>query len=460
MKKTILFGLLVGGVWSLFSQQDRVVIGDITKGGSATIAIPDFRAAGEAQKHMNAFNETLWSDVQAASIFKMAAKTVYPLEIPQQPKDFKPPLVSPDALRRNTPTPQMVRQGPWLTDWSAPPVSASHLAFGYAGVQGDQLVLFGWLYNVTQPDLANAQIINKVYFGPVSEAGARKVAHEFAADILKQFGGVSLDGTKIYFVSTRTGTKEIWQMDYDGANQKPFTGYKSISTMPSVSQDGSKIAFTSFTGGNPAILIHSLETGRRLPFYNQKASMNATADFTPDAKSIVYSSSASGVAQLYIANLDGSNLRRLSSGRSIEVEPKINPKTGNEIVFVSGRSGPQQIYRMNIDGADVQRLTSGEGQASNPAWHPNGAYIAFAWTRGYDPGNFNIFVMDVATMKYDQLTSGAGRNENPTWAPDGRHLVFASNRSGSMQIWTMMADGTGLKQLTTQGRNEMPVWSK
>ena len=459
MKKTILFTLLAGGVWSLFPQQQRILI-DIIGGERATIAIPDFRGAGEAQKHMDVFNQVLWSDIQAGSIFKMAAKSVYPLEIPQQPKDFKPPAMPQDAARRNTPAPQPVRQGPWLTDWSAPPVSASHLAFGYAGVQGDQLVLFGWLYNVTQADVSNAQIIGKLYFGAVSEAGARKVAHEFAADILKQFGGVSLMNSKIYWVSNRTGNKEIWQMDYDGANQKPFTNYKSISTMPSVSQDGSKIAFTSYTGGNPAILIHSLESGRRLPFYNQKASMNATADFTPDAKSIVYSSSASGVAQLYMANTDGSNLRRLSSGSSIEVEPKINPKTGNDLVFVSGRSGPQQIYKMNIDGADVQRLSSGEGQASNPAWHPNGTHIAFAWTRGYDPGNFNVFVMDVATREYVQLTFGAGRNENPTWAPDGRHIVFASNRSGAMQIWTMMADGKDPKRLTTQGRNEMPVWSK
>jgi TolB protein len=115
---------------------------------------------------------------------------------------------------------------------------------------------------------------------------------------------------------------------------------------------------------------------------------------------------------------------------------------------------------MNLDGTDVRLLTSGEGQASNPAWHPGGQHIAFAWTKGYAPGNFNIFVMDVATRSYVQLTHGAGRNENPSWAPDGRHLVFSSNRSGGTQIWTMLADGTQLHQLTTQGRNTMPVWSK
>jgi TolB protein len=115
---------------------------------------------------------------------------------------------------------------------------------------------------------------------------------------------------------------------------------------------------------------------------------------------------------------------------------------------------------MNIEGTDVVRLTTGEGEAVNPAWHPEGQHIAFAWTRGFEPGNFNIFVMDVATRRVDQLTHGAGRNENPGWAPDGKHIVFSSRKAGRTQIYTMLADGTQVKQLTSQGDNTMPVWSK
>jgi TolB protein len=150
----------------------------------------------------------------------------------------------------------------------------------------------------------------------------------------------------------------------------------------------------------------------------------------------------------------------ISSAGWIDTEPKVNPKTGAEIAFVSGRSGPQQVYRMSMDGADVERLTPGEGEASNPSWHPGGQILAYAWTRGYATGNFNIFTMDVATRKYIQLTHSEGRNENPSWGPDGVHLAFMSNRGGSYQIWTMLADGSEARQLTTQGRNYSPIWGK
>ena len=443
---------------ALAAQQSDVII-KLSSQEKAALAVPDLRGSGAAQQYMGVFNETLWSDLQSAGIFKMVPKSLYWTQVPQQPQDFRP---QPAGVQRGTPANTRPNgQGLWLSDWMSPPVSANYLAFGYTGEESGQIVLRGWLYNVGQNDLANAQVFGKNYLAPLTADGARKVAHDFATDILKQFGQVSLTGTRIYYVSERSrGIKEIWSMDPDGANQKQMTFYKSLSIMPTVSPDGTRLAFSSFARGNPGITVHSTETGRRLPFYNEVSPLTATPEFTPDGKQLLYSSSVTGWAQIYIANLDGSGMRRVTYSRSIDMEPKVNRKTGTEIAFISDRSGMPQIYRMSMEGTDVARLTTGEGEAVNPAWHPDGQHLAFAWTRGYAPGNYNVFIMDVATRQFVQLTHGAGRNENPSWAPDGRHLVFSSNRSGSPQIWTMLADGTQLQQLTTQGRNTQPVWGK
>jgi TolB protein len=457
-KKLVVLALALAALAGLAQQSDIII--KLTKGDKTAIAVPDFRGSGGAQPFMAVFNQTLWNDLDSSGLFRMVSKSMYPLSVPQQPSDFRPPL-PPPAARRGQPPPQPVSQGPWLTDWANPPVSTNYLAIGYAAESVGTFAMRGWLMNVGQSDVTNATVFGKTYVGELNENGARKVAHEFASDILARFGGVSLSDTRIYFVrELQRGIKEIWAMDSDGSNQKQLTFHKSISMTPAVSPDGTRVAFSSFARGNPAIFVHSLETGRRLPFYSPVSTLTATPDFTPDGKQIVFASSISGDPQIHIANADGTGLRRLTYSRAIDIEPKVNPKTGAEIIFTSGRGGLPQIYRMNMEGADVARLTTGEGEAVNPSWHPGGQFMAFAWTRGFAPGNYNIFVMDVATRQYTQLTHGAGRNENPTWAPDGRHIVFSSTRSGSPQIWTMLADGTQLRQLTTQGRNTQPVWGK
>jgi len=455
MKRIILSSIIVlAAAAGLPAQSDSQIRGNISgHPGKPTIAVPDFRGAGDSSRLMGVFNTTLYSELQNSGQLVIQPKTSYPLTVPQQPSDFRQPH-------------------PWLNDWSGPPVNANYLAFGYTASQPNQIVLYGWLFDVTQQSPSSAQLIGKVYVGSLDEEGARQVARQFAADILKQFGAASLIGSKIYFVSSRTGNKEIWSMDYDGSNQKQFTSYRTITNFPAVSPDGTKIAFTTYpiragirggppTEDQPKIYVHSLETGRKLVYLNQNASMNAASDFLPDSRHLlIYSTAGGSFSQIYMTDLDGEGLHAITHTRSLEVEPKANPKTGAEIVFVSGRGGLPQIYRMNIDGTDVSRLTTGEGEAVNPAWNPDGQHIAFAWTRGFEPGNYNIFIMDVASREVTQLTHGAGRNEHPTWAPDGTHIVFSSTRGRNTQIYTMLADGTQVHQLTFNGNNDNPVWIK
>ena len=199
----------------------------------------------------------------------------------------------------------------------------------------------------------------------LDEAGAIDAGHRYAADILAQFGGKSLVGTRIVFVSDRTGSKEIWVMNWDGTAQRQLTRYGSLSSFPSASPDGRIVAFTTYASGFPAIQMLSIDTGRKLPFYNQRASMNSFVTFTPDSKRVIFSSTAGGgPAQLYMANVDGSDFHRITASGGIEVEAKINPKTGADLVDVSGRGGMPQIYQMTSGRNGCPANQRGNGRSN------------------------------------------------------------------------------------------------
>ena len=436
---TILAAL--SGAALLFAQDITTFITQM--GGKPALAVVDFWGSS-SQPYMAAFNATLFSDLQGSGLFDMRAKSLYPLDNPQRPEDLRP-------TDNN--------QGFALADWAGAPVSASHLVFGYTAAANGVLALYGNVYDTRQTNPQAAQLLAQRYAGTLDDAGAIRVAHQFASDIIQKFGGAgSLLGSRIYFTSNRSGAEEIWAMDWDGNNQTQLTSLKSISIMPSISPDGSRLAFTTYAKGTPSIMVVDTQTKRVVPFYNQQASMNATPSFTPDGKQLYYASTAAGgSAQIYAVTATGQDFRRISHRDAIEVEPKINPKNPNMMLLVSG-PGHQQIYQMNTDGAGVERVTNGEGEASNPAWHPDGQHLAFSWTSGIAKGDFNVFVMDIGSRQYIQLTHNEGRNENPNWGPDGRHLVFASTRAGKSQIYTMLADGSQVKQLTMQGTNRFPVW--
>lgn len=458
--KLILGSLAALAAGAIFVHGEQQIGGTIIGGGQKPrIAVIDFRGGGDAQKLMTTFNTTLWDELNNSGRLEMVGKTFYPLEVPQQPQDFRPPTSAP-PLRRGDP-PRTVKNGPWLTDWSGPPTNANYLVFGYTAVQDGRLVLRGFLFNVGQPDVASSDLIHKLYFGSLDDDGAKKVARDFAADILQQFGMKSLSGTRIYFVSDRSGSKEIWSMDYDGSNQKQMTNYKTISKDPAVSADGKMFAFHTLTKTGWQIMVHSVETGKKLPFYNMVTSTIETPEFAPDGKHILFAATVDGWLQICMTDLNGGNLVRLSHVRALEVSPKVNPKTGRDVLFISGRSGIEQLWKMSIDGSDVERITNGEGYVANPSWNPNGQVIAFAWTRGFEPGAYNIFVMDLASKALTQLTSNSGKNESPFWAPDGVHLVYQSTptHGRTAQIYTMLADGKNTQKLTTLGDNTQPVWA-
>jgi len=307
-------------------------------------------------------------------------------------------------------------------------------------------------------------VLARQYNETASEDMARTVAHRFADDIISRLGG-GINGiceTKVYFVSSRTGSKEIWVMDYDGANQHAVTHLGTISISPRISPDGSRIAFASLTENiGWSIRMYSLDLGRTVSFPAGSAGgSNQSPAWSADGTKLAFSSARSGRPEIWVADAGGGNLRRVTAFGS-EVSPAWNPRTGTQLVFVSGRTGEPQIYVMDQDGANVQRMTD-SGYAVEPSWSSNGGMLAFSWNRKYgpgDPGGQDIYVMDIASKKWLQATHEAGSNDSPSWSPDGRHIVFQRQINHRTQIWSMLSDGTEQHQLTFSGDNSMPNWS-
>ncbi len=384
------------------------------------------------------FDATLYNDLGQAGIFDLVSHSVAPQAQPGSPAEIS------------------------LPQWSAAPSSASMVAFGSLGVTGSRLAVNGFLFDTKNPQFP--QVLAKQYADDASADAARQIAHRFADEIiLRLSGGVAgIAESKIYFVHIGGGNKEIWEMDYDGANQHAITHLGAISLSPRVSPDNTRLAFSSLGRDGFQIKMYSLLLGRLVTF-PVSGGTNLSPAWSPNGKDLAYSSSRTGDPEIWITDLNGSLGRRITSFRGPDVSPTYNPRTGSQIAWISGRSGLPQLYIMEADGSSVQRLTDG-GYATSPSWSPNGQFIAYAWNRKYGPGapgGQDIYVMEIATKKWIQLTHDGGPCDFPSWSPDGRHIVYANSTGGradQTRIWTMLADGTERHPLT-QSASDMPNWS-
>ena len=318
------------------------------------------------------------------------------------------------------------------------------------------------LYNVR----SRQSVFAKEYTG--SSANPRLYAHTMSDEIHQQQRALrGVARTKLTFSSDSNrekiagpvdnrDVKEIYIADYDGENQRRVTTNRQLNIMPVWSPDARSIAYTSYRRGYPDIFIALIYQGLQETPTNG-VGQNWLPVFSPDGTRICFTSNRDGNPELYVMDRDGSGVRRVTNNPAIDTTPTWSPN-GTQIAFTSDRPGQPQIYIVGADGLNLRRITTMDSYADRPTWAP-APFNEIAYAARTGPG-FDIKVFDLATGTTRQITFGEGSNESPAFSPNGRHLVFTSTRANDrVQVFTMGRDGRNVKQITRDANNYTPGWS-
>ncbi|GBD38720.1 Dipeptidyl-peptidase 5 [bacterium HR37] len=384
-----------------------------------SIVIPDLEGSGVGQKEAREFVEVLRNDLKNSGLFDVRVDAI----------------TNPDVGG--------------YTDFQALFESGAEAFIrGNYKYSGNRITIDVTLFDV----IAEKPLQGRSY--EATPDRVREAAHRFANLVLKEFTGI--DGfftSKIVYVSGAQHRRDLYIMDYDGHNVRRLTNHNALVMSPHCSPDGTRITFSSDKVWDQDIYILKLIPRVEEQRITRAFRLEQSPEWSPDGQKIAYSANG----DIYIANPDGSGALNITHHPSIDVSPTWSPD-GTKIAFTSDRSGIPQIYVMNIDGSGIRRLTSG-GYSTDPAWSPNPAVNKIAFVR-VEGSEANIYTINPDGSDEKRLTYGTRRNENPSWSPDGHYIAFTSTRTGAKDIYIMYLNGENQRQLTKGGGKSFPTWCK
>lgn len=393
------------------------------------IAVPVFKALGESAAETIAVQsaaDLLSQTLAYTGYFKIIDRAAFLVD-PRQP-----PIDIPDIVFRN---------------WTV--IGAELLITGGIWIRNHMVEMELRLFDTVKASL----IVGKRYKG--SDKDQRRMIQRFAGDVIFALtGDPGVFDSKIAFISSGTGNKEIYTCDFDGHQPRQVTHTNHITLSPAWSWDGKWMAYTDYSRGNPDLYIMHLED-KKATVVSEKG-LNIAPGWIPNQFALAATFSFEGDPEIYMLTGSGKIIKRLTKSWGIDVSPSWSPD-GKKMAFVSNRSGSPQIYIMDLYTERTERLTFEGGYNTNPNWSPRGDRIAYV---GLKDGRFNIYVITIDGQNLVQLTQDAGDNETPSWSPDGNLIVFSSTREGTSRIYVMTAYGTDQRRLLTlPGEQTAPSWS-
>ncbi len=258
-------------------------------------------------------------------------------------------------------------------------------------------------------------------------------------------GYFSFDETRLIFQSTRDSFKcdQEFIMDITGKNVRRVSGGTGRTTCG------------YFFPGDKRILFAST--------HHYKAECPPVPDYSKGYVWAVYPE-----FDIFTANVDGTDLRPLTTTYGYDAEATISPE-GDRIVFTSMRNGDLDLYSMNLDGTDIKQLTHELGYDGGAfyswdgkmivyrAGHPKDStaiatYKQLLLTNLVRPTTMELFVMNADGSHKRQITHNGAANFGPFFHPDNKRIIFASNvadpKGRNFDLYIINIDGSNMERIT------------
>lgn len=146
--------------------------------------------------------------------------------------------------------------------------------------------------------------------------------------------------------------------------------------------------------------------------------------------------------------------RWLTRGISNDREPAYSPD-GKSVIFSSNRSGNLDLWAASTETGVVSRITDDEAEDWDPAFTRDGKNILWSSSRG---GHFEIWSAKTDGTDIRQITNDGADAENPAATPDGKWIIYASYNPTKLGIWKIRNDGSGATQIVA-GNSDLPETS-
>lgn len=335
-------------------------------------------------------------------------------------------------------------------------------------------VLIGSLKNVAQNDHYNAsfQLINAYTRHPmlarkyrnVSAKSLRQLAHEMANRIYHAITGVKGNfGSKIAYVlvqnpQSRRAKYRLVISDSDGFNPQTLlyqVGQPIAS--PKFSSDGKEIAYVSYHKNRMTIFVITLATGKRRIIANYPG-INSAPAFSPDNEkmAMALSMGRGSNTDIYVYDFGSKHLKRMTR-LGTNTSPSFTPD-GKSIVFTSNRGGRPQIYQINLANRSVSRLSFDGAQNFSPEVAPDGRHIIMMH-QGISGGPIRIASLNPDSGAVRVITKGM-LDKSPSISPNGKMVIYANyDKPRGILAETSINGRVQLILPSNKGSVQSPAWA-